>query len=49
VALLDTNVLYPARRRDLLMRLAIAGLTTPSMCVGRGLGRSRRDEDRRDQ
>lgn len=26
VALLDANVLYPARLRDLLMRLAIAGL-----------------------
>lgn len=26
VALLDANVLYPARLRDLLIRLAIAGL-----------------------
>lgn len=25
IALLDANVLYPARLRDLLMRLAIAG------------------------
>lgn len=26
VAVLDANVLYPARLRDLLVRLAIAGL-----------------------
>jgi len=33
VAFLDANVLYPARLRDLLIRLAIAGLSVQPTAI----------------